>query len=137
MDYKDYYKILGIDKKASQEEVKKAFRRLAVKYHPDKNPGDKKAEEKFKQANEANEVLGDPAKRKKYDELGGNRGRAYSYGTDGEDFFGRGQGSDFSDFFEQFFGGGSAGGSRARASKGRDIQADMEITLEEAFLGAT
>ena len=72
MDYKDYYKILGVSKSASQDEIKKAFRKLAVKYHPDKNPGDKKAEEKFKEANEANEVLGDAAKRKKYDELMGN-----------------------------------------------------------------
>ncbi len=152
MDYKDYYKILGIDKKASQEEVKKAFRKLAVKYHPDKNPGDKKAEEKFKQINEANEVLGDPAKRKKYDDLGenwrqyenagtppgGNRRQTYTYGSDGGEFFGGGgRGSDFSDFFEQFFGGGASGASRARNTKGRDIQADMEITLEEAFQGAT
>jgi curved DNA-binding protein len=153
MDYKDYYKILGVDKKASQEEIKKAFRKLAVKYHPDKNPGDKKAEEKFKQANEANEVLGDPVKRKKYDELGENwrqyenagsasggaQRRTYTYDNDGGDFFGGGggQGSDFSDFFEQFFGRGSSGGTRGRSSKGRDIQADMEITLEEAFRGAT
>ena len=72
MDYKDYYKTLGVDKKASQEEIKKAFRKLAVKYHPDKNPGDKKAEEKFKELSEANEVLSDATKRKKYDELGSN-----------------------------------------------------------------
>jgi curved DNA-binding protein len=146
MDYKDYYKILGVDKKASQDEIKKAFRKLAVKYHPDKNPGDKKAEEKFKQINEANEVLGDPDKRKKYDELGenwrqyenagpppgGSRRQTYTYGNDGGDAFG---GSDFSDFFEQFFGRGT--GFREKASRGHDIQADMEITLEEAFRGAT
>src|SRR5688572_4761380 len=72
MDYKDYYKILGVDKKASQEEIKKAYRKLAVKYHPDKNKDNKAAEEKFKLANEANEVLSDPKKRKKYDELGEN-----------------------------------------------------------------
>src|SRR5690349_20848768 len=72
MDYKDYYKVLGLDKKAKQEDIKKAYRKLAVKYHPDKNPGDKKAEEKFKEINEANEVLGDPEKRKKHDELGEN-----------------------------------------------------------------
>ena len=72
MDYKDYYKILGVDKKASQEEIKKAYRVLAVKNHPDKNPDNKAAEEQFKLANEANEVLGNPEKRKKYDELGAN-----------------------------------------------------------------
>ena len=72
MEYKDYYKILGVDKNASQNEIKKAFRRLAIKFHPDKNPGNKEAENKFKSVNEANEVLGDPVKRKKYDELGKN-----------------------------------------------------------------
>jgi curved DNA-binding protein len=70
MDYKDYYKILGVDKKATQDEIKKAYRKLAVKYHPDKNPGNKQAEEKFKEINEANDVLSDSEKRKKYDELG-------------------------------------------------------------------
>ena len=152
MDYKDYYKILGVDKKASQDDIKKAFRKLAVKYHPDKNPGDKKAEEKFKEINEANEVLGDPEKRKKYDELGENwrqyenagprpgagRRQTYTYG-DGGEFFGgggAGSGSDFSDFCEQFFGRGS-GSYRERSSRGRDIQADMEISLDEAYHGAT
>src|SRR6187200_978395 len=72
MEYKDYYQVLGVDKKASQDEIKKAFRKLAVKYHPDKNAGNKEAEAKFKEINEANEVIGDPAKRKKYDELGSN-----------------------------------------------------------------
>src|ERR1700748_3088215 len=72
MEYKDYYKTLGVDKKASQDDIKKAYRKLALKYHPDKNPGDKKAEEKFKEINEANDVLSDPVKRKKYDDLGAN-----------------------------------------------------------------
>src|SRR5687767_4683371 len=72
MEYKDYYKILGVDKKATQEEIKKSFRKLARQFHPDKNPGNREAEEKFKLINEANEVLSDPAKRKKYDELGSN-----------------------------------------------------------------
>ena len=72
MEYKDYYKILGVSKSATQDEIKKAYRKLAVKYHPDKNEGDKASEEKFKEISEAYEVLGDPEKRKKYDELGAN-----------------------------------------------------------------
>lgn len=80
MDYKDYYKILGVSKSASQDEIKKAFRKLANKYHPDKNPGDKSAEAKFKEANEANEVLSDPEKRRRYDELGSNW-KNYQQGT--------------------------------------------------------
>src|SRR6184192_4292533 len=72
VDYKDYYKILGVDKKASEKEIKQAYRKLARQYHPDVNPGDKAAEEKFKEINEANEVLSDPEKRKRYDQLGAN-----------------------------------------------------------------
>ncbi|WP_276374542.1 J domain-containing protein [Chryseolinea sp. H1M3-3] len=162
MDYKDYYKILGVDKKASQDEIKKAYRKLAVKYHPDKNKDNKVAEEKFKQINEANEVLSDPVKRKKYDELGENwrqyehagaggrpRGSRPGNGQDGpftfegdfSDIFGQEGGSGFSDFFEQFFGRGAAGGGRqSRQSgtfKGQDYQTEMEITLEEAYHGAS
>src|SRR5689334_3800716 len=124
MDYKDYYKILGVSKSATQDEIKKAYRKLAIKYHPDKNQGDKKAEEKFKEANEANEVLSDPEKRKKYDALGenwrsyqqrggqsgdfdwsqwSNRKRQYEQPSGAEDFFG---GDGFSDFFETLFGSG-------------------------------
>ena len=156
MDYKDYYKILGVDKKASQDEIKKAFRKLAVKYHPDKNKDNKAAEEKFKLANEANEVLSDPQKRKKYDALGENwrqyehaggrpggrrpgngRGGPYTYEGDFGDIFGQGGGSGFSDFFEQFFGRGAAGGRQGRSEsfKGQDYQTEMEITLEEAYHG--
>ena len=125
MEYKDYYKILGVDKKASPDEIKKAFRNLTLKYHPDKNPGNKQAEEKFKLIAEANSVLSDPEKRKKYDELGENwqqyeqqqnqpgggpfgrqqGGQSYTYQGDMNDLFGEGGGSGFSDFFEQFFGG--------------------------------
>ena len=153
MEYKDYYKILGVEKKATQEDIRKAYRKLAVKLHPDKNPGDKKSEEKFKEINEANDVLGDPVKRKKYDELGENwqqyqqagpggfggqqRGRQggaqYSYSGGDE--------SQFSDFFESIFGngGGFGGGQRrgSRAMKGQDFEAETTITLDEAFHGTT
>ncbi len=131
MDYKDYYKILGVSKNASREEIKKAYRKKAVKYHPDKNPGDKNAEDRFKEAGEAYEVLYDPEKRKKYDQLGSNwkqyqhadagghdfsdfaranRGRgSYQFEGDLGDFFG-GSGGGFSDFFHAFFG--DMGGAR-------------------------
>ena len=149
MDYKDYYKILGVDKKASQDEIKKAYRTLAVKHHPDKNPDNKLAEEQFKLANEANEVLGNPEKRKKYDELGENwqqyeqngnqRGRnsggQYRYESDGNDSYGNQ--SDFSDFFEQFFSGGARGDGRTQNRKGGDYETEMEITLEEAYQGTS
>lgn len=149
MDYKDYYKVLGVKKDASTDEIKKAYRKLAVKYHPDKNPGDKVAEEKFKEANEANEILGNADKRKKYDEMGENwqqyannpyaQGRPgrQSYGT--EDFYG--DGSQFSSFFESIFGGGGGfGGSRrksTRPNRGQDAEASIELTLEESFNGTT
>ena len=146
MDYKDYYKILGITKGASQDEIKKAYRKLAVKYHPDKNSGDKTAEAKFKEINEANEVLSNPEKRKLYDELGSDwknyqrgggkqdgfdwgkyqqqygGGNQYSGGQSYYDFgdvggsFGGSQGG-FSDFFEAFFGGQGFSGARQRGSK--------------------
>jgi curved DNA-binding protein len=155
VDYKDYYKILGVDKKASQDEIKKAYRVLAVKHHPDKNPDNKAAEEQFKLANEANEVLGNPEKRKKYDELGenwqqyekqgnqqggnpfgDNQGGQYRYQSNENDDFG-GQ-SDFSDFFEQFFSGGARNGDgRTQNRKGGDYETEMEITLEEAYQGTS
>jgi curved DNA-binding protein len=155
VDYKDYYKVLGVDKKASQDEIKKAYRALAVKHHPDKNPDDKAAEEQFKLANEANEVLGNSEKRKKYDELGenwqqyekqanqsggnpfgGNQGGQFRYEYDANDPFG-GQ-SDFSDFFEQFFSsGGRSGGGRTQNRRGGDYETEMEITLEEAYQGTS
>lgn len=149
MEFKDYYKTLGVSKTASTEEIKKAYRKLAVKYHPDKNQGNKAAEEKFKEANEANDVLSDPEKRKKYDELGenwkhyqpGNPPPRQGYGAAGsrqqyyssdEDF----GGSNFSDFFESIFGSGSrfGGGSRGPV-KGEDYQTNVTISLEEAYTG--
>ena len=104
MEYKDYYKILGVDKKATQDQIKKAYRKLAVQYHPDKNPGNKEAEEKFKLVNEANEVIGDPEKRKKYDELGENWNRFQQTGSGGQQGYGAG-GFDWSAF------GGNQGGA--------------------------
>jgi DnaJ-class molecular chaperone len=164
MDFKDYYGVLGISKTATEDEIKRAYRRLARKHHPDLNPGDKAAESKFKEINEANEVLGDPAKRRKYDELGSNwrqyehqgpppgRGGGFRPGTGAggfrtmspeemEGLFGNEDGS-FSDFFATFFGGaGHAGGAtRARGPrqrKGQDVEALAELTLEDAFHGTT
>ncbi|HLP51688.1 MAG TPA: J domain-containing protein [Chitinophagales bacterium] len=161
MDYKDYYKVLGVDKKATQEEIKKAYRKLAVQFHPDKNAGNKEVEEKFKLITEANSVLSDPEKRKKYDTLGENwqqfeqagqqggnpfggragGGQQYYEGDIG-DIFGGGSGSGFSDFFEQFFGGGSTGGGAgkrrgARAHRGNDLETEMEISLLEAYEGTS
>ncbi len=162
MKYTDYYKILGVSKDASQKEIKKAYRKLAAKYHPDKNPDDKAAEEKFKEANEANEVLSDPEKRKKYDTLGenwqayqqgggdwqqytqqGQRGRrgggqSFTFEGDPSDFF---DSSGHSSFFDMFFGEGresfsSRGQRQQRAFKGQSIEAEMPITLQEAYEGS-
>jgi len=164
MEYKDYYKILGVDKKASPEEIKKAYRKLAVKYHPDKNQGNKNAENQFKSINEAYEVLGDPVKRKKYDELGQNwnkfgnagpysqenpfgtwsqggfTGESFFSGDHMNGFFGGGSGnSGFSDFFDAFFGSmGTKSGFNNQAekrNKGQDLETEMEISLEESFSG--
>jgi curved DNA-binding protein len=166
MEYKDYYAILGVDRNADEKEIKKAYRRLARQYHPDVNPGDKAAEARFKEINEANEVLSDSEKRRKYDALGqqyqrwqqtggqpggfdwsewvsagqpGARSRGTGRGTRVEyadlgDLFGS---SGFSDFFEAIFGGVSAGSTRAGpgAIRGRDLEQEVEITLEDAFSG--
>jgi curved DNA-binding protein len=166
MEFKDYYSILGVPKTATDDEIKRAYRKLARTHHPDLNPGDKAAESKFKEINEANEVLGDPEKRRKYDELGANwrqyenqgpppgahgfPGGGFSGGQGGyrtatpeemEELFGN-QESPFSDFFSTFFGGGGApaGGRRGRAARsrrGHDIEAATPLTLEEAFNGTT
>ncbi len=162
MEFKDYYKILGVDKNATTDEIKKAYRKLAMKYHPDRNPNDKASEEKFKEITEANEVLSDPEKRKKYDTLGANWKQYQHAGTNPNDFFRNFSGAGgsggyhfsgdindlfgnvggFSDFFESFFGGGfrsARGGSpfsgAARAQKGSDYESTLNITLEEAHRG--
>ena len=151
MEYKDYYKILGVPRNATADEIKKAFRKLAVKYHPDKNPGDKSAEDMFKSITEANDVLSDPERRRKYDEVGENwkyyeqmhrqqNGGQRSRPSGG----GRQQESDFHDFFESIFGGGfgdifgGQGRSASRESqKGRDVEGKLAVTLEEAYNGVT
>lgn len=150
MDYKDYYKVLGVSKEATTDEIKKAFRKLARKYHPDVNPGDKKAEEKFKEINEAYEVLSDETKRKKYDTLGPNwqeqfgpqfnRRGSYSYRTSPMDFD---SGSGFSDFFEALFGRTGTGGmgrgtqDNLRKRVGDSIEQPVEVTLQEAYTGGS
>lgn len=159
MEFKDYYKILGVNKTATEEEIKKAYRKLAMKFHPDRNPGNKEAEEKFKQISEANEVLSDPEKRKKYDTLGSNWRQYQTQGQGFDDFFSAFGGerggtqyrysndfgdlfsniSGFSDFFENFFGRGgrSTSGARQRSSKGQDFEATLYIDIRDAFRGTS
>src|SRR5262245_48365167 len=173
MDVKDYYKTLGVSKNASQEDIKKAYRKLARKHHPDVNPGDQAAEERFKEINEAYEVLSEPEKRKKYDQFGaqwqqyeraGGRPEDFNWGQwqpqpgaggsgyrtvspeEFEEIFGSTGAGGFSDFFETLFGGGRARrtagvGERdyyqPRPRTGRDTEHTLQITLEEAFNGAT
>jgi curved DNA-binding protein len=153
MEYKDYYKILGVDRKASADEIRKAYRKLAKQHHPDYNPNNKQAEDRFKEINEAYEVLNDPQKRSHYDRLGSDysqwqrrggtpgdfdwsRYGGYPGGTgtvgmdDLNDMFGGG----FSDFFESIFG---MGGRQSTRSQPQGYQQDFEITLEEAYQGTT
>src|SRR5438270_7157522 len=161
VQFRDYYETLGVSKTATEEEIRAAFRKLARKHHPDVAKDKKAAEEKFKQINEAYEVLGDPEKRKKYDQLGADwnqpggfqpppgwggqqpGGGFYRSGDDGGIQFEFG-GTGFSDFFEAFFGGGRGrsafsgfGGRQATAERGSDVEADIMVTLEEALHGST
>ena len=159
MDYKDYYKILGVDRKASADEIKKAYRKLAMKYHPDRNPGDKQAEERFKEFNEAYQVLSDEEKRARYDQLGSSYSDWQRRGAPGNfnwgdwttqqgqgsaqvninDIFGEGM---FSDFFRSIFGG--SGGDPFHSSMPRtqqrmasQYQQQISISLKEAYQGTS
>jgi curved DNA-binding protein len=146
MNFPDYYKILGIDKKATPKEIKNAYRKLARKFHPDLNPNDKDAKKNFQQINEANEVLSDPEKRKKYDQYGNdwkhadefeksNQHREQSSGSRERRYSGTETATDFSDFFESLFGGAAAGGGGGRRVKyrGEDINAELHLSLTDAY----
>ena len=136
MDKRDYYEVLGVAKTATDDEIKKAYRTLAKKYHPDLNGGDKDCEAKFKEVNEAYEVLSDPQKRARYDQFGHEDPRAGGAGGGYGDFTG-GFGGGFDDIFSAFFGGGfGGGGQRARGpQRGDDLRYDLTITFEEAAFG--
>lgn len=143
MAYIDYYRILGLDKGTSQDNVKKAYKKLARKFHPDLNPDDPDAHHKFQEINEANEVLGDPEKRKKYDQYGENWKHADAYeaqqqqqnGQGGNSFWSSsGEGSEFSDFFEQMFGGsGGRGGRGTHSFRGQDYTTELRVSLADAI----
>ncbi len=158
MAFVDYYKVLGIDKTASADDIKKAYRKLARKYHPDVNPNDNEAKQRFQEINEANEVLSDPEKRKKYDQYGEHwqHGEEYEkaqqqyrqsqsnggnpFGAGGNPFGGGGSheytgnfdDGQFSDFFEQMFGS-RRGGGRQSTFRGQDLNAELSLTLQEAY----
>ncbi|MBR4949176.1 MAG: molecular chaperone DnaJ [Clostridia bacterium] len=135
---RDYYEVLGVSKSSTQDEIKKAYRKLAKKYHPDMNPGDSAAEAKFKEVNEAYEVLSDESKKSKYDQFGhagvdpNYGGGGYSYGGGGFDF---GDMGGFSDIFESFFGGGGSSSRRNGPRRGQDIHTGITISFEEAIFG--
>ncbi len=144
MAKRDYYEVLGVPKGATKEEIKKAYRKLAIQYHPDKNPGNKEAEEKFKEATEAYEILADDKKRQTYDQFGfagvegmGGGAGAQDFSTvfrDFEDIFG-----DFSGIFDSFFGGSARRRSKGEAAvhRGSDLRYDLEITFKEAVFGTS
>ena len=137
MAKRDYYEVLGVQKSATKDEIKKGYRKLAIQYHPDKNPGNKEAEEKFKEATEAYEVLSDDEKRQIYDQYGfagldgmGGGGGGFNAGNfrDFDDIFG-----DFGSVFENIFGGGGRRGSRANEpGQGANLRYDLEISLQES-----
>jgi curved DNA-binding protein len=145
MAYIDYYKILGIGKDASPEEVKKAYRKLARKHHPDLNPNDKEAHRTFQQINEANEVLSDPEKRKKYDQYGqdwqhaeefenARKARGHQTKAQHENIFSEGfEEGEFSDFFESLFGTSPSGGRKHTKFRGQDFHAELHLDLKDAF----
>jgi molecular chaperone DnaJ len=141
----DYYKILGVSKNATQEEIKKAYKKMAIKYHPDKNQNSKEAEKKFKEINAAYEALGDPEKRKMYDQFGedGLKGNPFQGGSGGfsgdfSDIFGSGGFGDLGDIFGDFFGGGRGRKSRRNAPRqGSDLLVNITLSFEEAFKGVT
>lgn len=138
MAKRDYYEVLGVDKKASDADIKKAYRQMAKKLHPDVNPGDKNAEEKFKELNEAYEVLSDPQKKARYDQFGHEQPGAGGPGGGFYSDFGGGFGGfgGFDDIFSSFFGGGAAGGSRNQGPmQGDDLRYDLTISFEEAAKG--
>jgi molecular chaperone DnaJ len=132
MNKRDYYQVLGVPRDSDPEAIKRSYRKLALKYHPDRNPGDKEAEEHFKEAAEAYEVLRDPEKRQIYDRFGhaGLEGRGFTGFTGFEDIF-----ASFGDIFEGFFGFGGGRGRGSRARQGRNLRYDLELTLEDAFYG--
>lgn len=146
MEFIDYYKVLGVDKNASQDDIKKAYRKLARQHHPDLNPNDKEAHKKFQQINEANEVLGDPENRKKYDQYGkdwkhgeefekAREQQSYYGGRTGSDesFSGSFSDNDFSEFFSSIFGGGrSTRGTQSRF-RGQDYDAELHLGLKDAY----
>jgi len=165
MEYRDYYKILGVDRKASQDEIKRSYRKLAMKYHPDKNPDNKESEEKFKEINEAYQVLSDPEKRTRYDQLGSSYSQWQQRGAPGDfnwgdwfggapggmprgggrrvryddvgDIFGDGGMGGFSQFFEAMFGmGGSRAAQASPNPRAQRYEQAVNISLEEAHEGA-
>jgi curved DNA-binding protein len=161
MDYKDYYQILGISRSASADEIRAAYRKLALKYHPDRNPDNKQAEEKFKEMNEAYQVLSDPQKRARYDQLGsaysnyqrsGGQPEGFDWGqwytssassaggqqVNFDDLFGGAGGGGFSDFFSAIFGGmGGISGTDVRTRRAPTYEQPVSISLQEAYEGAT